>query len=116
MAAPSSGFLWAGAVLGVIVSFPFGFLWLNGGVRVSGCGGGRGGLVRLQGAPLWQLAMAHSVSPAGPNGCRAPAPVASIVARASLPPRRPKWPGSLAVVRWPERSDSVGGLVEARRT
>jgi hypothetical protein len=80
-----------------------------------GCRGGRGGLVHLQRAPLRRLEVACFVSPSRPNGCRAPAPAASVAARASLPPHRSKWLGSPVVVRWPVRSDSVGGLVETRR-
>jgi hypothetical protein len=37
MAAPSSGFLFDGAVFGTVVSFLFGFFSLNGGVKVNGC-------------------------------------------------------------------------------
>jgi hypothetical protein len=53
--------------------------------------------------------------PTGPYGCRAHVLLLRRCAGFYLS-RRPKWPSSPAVVWWPVRSDSVGGVVEAKRT
>jgi hypothetical protein len=107
--------LQAGAAPLTAGSLLFSFLWLNGRVRIWGCRGGRGGLVCLPELLFDGLRWLVSVSPSGPYGCRAPAPMLRCYA-GFYSPRRPKWPSSPVVVWWPVRSDSVGGLVEARRT